>query len=408
MKFELTNKQREYLGLDPIPTTWDKETLKADTYRPESIVYFDGNILKRHIISTDNQYKETQYDELTKDRTILIPKTSKGKEKKLTASVLESRQSIGVYFVADKFGEFLIGNHTTQTTFYSNRWDKAKTNQDIEISEIVSKFIAESTDTHLKEITEFKNAKRKKAKFKSGDFFAFKLNRTEYGFGRVLLNIDQIRKKKLLPENHGLKYLMGPPVLVMIYAFVSNNKQVNIDNLIKAPTLPTDFMMDNILFYGEYEVFGHRELQEEEFSFPMSFGRNLDYRVSNVFLQWGLIHMEKPLTSFDKYLTAENLLLPKGNPSRGVQNPYGYYGIGFRPRYDTVDIKKTIENGGQFNYDDNSHYLTQFDLRNPKNAEIRTEIMKAFGLNPKMSYEENRQLTKTIKTTDLLKRLEKE
>jgi hypothetical protein len=81
MKFELTNKQRKYLGLDPIPTTWDKGTLKADTYRPESIVYFDGDILKRHIVSTDNQYKETQYEELTKNRTVLLPKTTKGKEK---------------------------------------------------------------------------------------------------------------------------------------------------------------------------------------------------------------------------------------------------------------------------------------------------------------------------------------
>ena len=89
MKFELTNKQREYLGLDSIPTTWDKETLKGDSYRPESIIYFEGDTLRRHIVSTDNEYKETQYNEGTKDKKVFLPKTEKGKEKKLTASVLE-------------------------------------------------------------------------------------------------------------------------------------------------------------------------------------------------------------------------------------------------------------------------------------------------------------------------------
>ncbi len=65
MKFELTNIQREYLGLDSIATTWDRETLQGDTYRPDSIIYFDRETLRRHIVSTDNEYKETQYNEST-------------------------------------------------------------------------------------------------------------------------------------------------------------------------------------------------------------------------------------------------------------------------------------------------------------------------------------------------------
>src|SRR5688572_6215970 len=113
MNFELTNRQREYLGLDPIPETWDKEMLKGDSRRQESVIYFDGDILKRHIIATNDVYKELQYSELTRDRKILLPKSGKGKEKKLTASVLEARQPTGVYFTADQFGDFLIGNHTS-------------------------------------------------------------------------------------------------------------------------------------------------------------------------------------------------------------------------------------------------------------------------------------------------------
>lgn len=407
MKFELTNQQREYLGLEPIKSDWDKVTLKGDTYRPESIIYFEGDALKRHIVSYDNLYKETQYDELTKNRKILLPKTANGKEKKLTGSVLESRQPIGVYLFVDDVGNFLIGNHTTQTTFYSSLWDNQYANRGTDVRVTIEKFISESTDNHLNGIQEFKSAKRKNVKFKSGDFFAFKVNRTEYGFGRVLLNVDLLRKKKLIPGNHGLYYLMGPPVLVMIYACISESKLVDINTLVKVPTLPTDYMMDNILFYGEFEIIGHKELEEDEFDFPMSYGRKLDRQVSEVFLQWGLIHIEKPLSIFSGYLEGENEFLPTDNPSRRVQNPYGYYSIGFRPRYNTLDIKETISRG-QFDFDNNSHHLTQFDLRNPKNLKIRTKIMKEFGLNPNGNYEENRELTGTIKTTEILKRLVKE
>jgi hypothetical protein len=408
MKFELSNKQREYLGLDAIPKTWDRETLKGDGYRPESVIYFDGDTLKRHIVSTDNEYKETQYNEPTRDRKILLPKTGKGKEKKLTASVLETRTAIGVYFTADKFSNIFIGSHRTQTTFYTSRWEKFKGEQnEITISESIDNFISESPHNHLKEIEDFRNANRKNVKYKSGDFFAFKINRTEYGFGRILLNVDLLRKKNMIPKNHGLFLLMGPPLLVTIYALTSKNKKVEIDTLLKTPQLPTDFIMDNNVFYGEYEIIGHKPLDEEDFHFPISYGRRLD-REPNVFLQWGLIHLEKPLKDFDKYLTAENLSLPKGNPSRLVSNPYGYYGIGFRPRYDSSDIKMTMENDGQFQFEKSSWFASQFDLRNPINSEIKSDILKTFGLQVDGTYMDNRELTKTIRTTDLLKRLEKE
>src|SRR5687768_3249389 len=111
--YEVTNKQREYLGLDPIENHWHKVPFKGDTYRPESVLYFEGDTIKRHIVSTENLYSEKQYDELTKERSILLPKTNKGKEKKLTASVLEQRQPTGVYLSISQ-GYLTIGNYTTQ------------------------------------------------------------------------------------------------------------------------------------------------------------------------------------------------------------------------------------------------------------------------------------------------------
>ena len=391
--FELTNDQRKFFGLEPIEDYWDKVVFKGDTYRPESVLYFDGDTIKRHIVSTEKQYFEKQFDELTKGRSILLPKTSKGKEKKLTASVLEQRQASGVYLSISN-GDLIIGNYNTQTTFYSSRWDNDEQSTE-SITNQVSEFIKKSPAKHLQEIEQFKNAKRKNVKFRAGDYFCFKLDRTNFGFGRILLDVNKVRRKELIKSKHGLHLLMGLPVIVQLFAFKATTKNIEISELDTQPKLPADVMMDNLLLYGEFEIIGHRHLKDEEFEFPISYGRSIDQR-RIVFLQWGLIHLELPQESFNKYVTGEKPF---------DQNPYGFYSIGFRPHYDNIDVLKAIENKGIFSFSNSKNYKAKWDLRNPANKEVKDELFDVFGLDPNKNYLYNSKLTKTILPTELIKQL---
>lgn len=393
--FELNNKQRKYFGLELVEDSWDKVQFKGDTYRPDSILYFEGDTIKKHVVSTDTDYKETQYNEQTENRELILPKTKKGKPKKLTASVLESRTGIGVYLSVTSVGDLLIGNYTSQTTFYSRGWEYKQS--DSEIESLIEEFINNSPSDHFEQIEEFRQAKRKNIKYKSGDFFAFKLNRKEYGFGRILFDINKARKKKLIPENHGLQMIMGPPLIIKLYAFKSDNKKVDIENLRNEKSLPSDIMMDNVIFYGEFEIIGNLPLEITEFEFPISYGMRID-RTPNVFLQWGLIHKELPKKDFNKYIMPENGGL-------GDHNPYGYYGVGFRPKYDYHDIKETIENNGEYDFSKGEHYKLDTDLRNPQNDKIRQEIFDVFGLDPQKNYEENCKLTGTKDIVKLIKEM---
>jgi len=396
---ELDNFQRSYFGLDPIQPDWDKVPFKGDTYRPDSVLYFQKNVMKKQVISTEKEYKELQFNEATESRKVILPKTKKGKPKRLSPAVLESKTPIGVYLYLNNDGELLIGNHTTQTTFYSRRWEFERGPSDIQ--ELIKDFIKYSPQNHFEEIERFRFSKRRNIKFNEGDFFAFKLNRSEYGFGRILLNIAKLRETKLLRENHGFNLIMSRPVLIKFYAYKSENKNVDIDVLKNQKSLPSDYIMDNIIFYGEYEIIGNLPLKITEFDFPVSYGRRID-QVPNVFLQWGLIHQELPKREFDKYLTAINEKLPESNPSRHISNPYGYYSIGFRPKIDPFEIIATIKNNGEYNYS-STHYKIDWDLRNPKNKSIRDDIFKKFGLNPNLSYEENRKISNTIDILDIIK-----
>lgn len=393
--FELNNDQRKYFGLELVSDTWERVPFKGDTYRPDSVLYYDNNTIRKQVISNESIYKELQYSEETDNRTMILPKTKKGKPKKLSPSVLESRTPIGVYLEAYSSGRLLIGNHTTQKTFYSTDWEHNKTETGIEDS--ITKFIDNSPPDHFKQIEVFCNAKRKNVKYKAGDFFSFKLNRFEYGFGRILFDIHKARKKKLIPDNHGLNLLMGPPLLIKLYIFKSENKNIDVELLKHQNSLPSDYIMDNIIFYGDFEIIGNMPLDISEFDFPISYGMRID-GTQNVFLQWGLIHKELPIKKFDKYTMPENGVL-------GDHNPYGYYSIGFRPNYDTHDIVKAINNGGLFDYSTSEYYSVDWDLRNPKNEKIRIEIFRQFKLDHEKTYFENSKLTGTNSILELIDKM---
>jgi hypothetical protein len=405
MNFELSNREREYLGLEEIKPNWEKVVLKGDTYREPSILYFENDVIKKHIISTSNQYIETQYNELTKNREILVPKTAKGKEQKLTASVLSTKTPIGVYVSLNISGDFWIGNHTTKTTFYSSYWEDRKKRTENNLNFWIENFIKDSDINHLKEISKFKNAKKQNVKYKSGDFFAYKIDRTNYSFGRILLDINKLRKNNIIEKNHGLNLLMGTPILVKLYPYISTDKNIDVKILQNITALPSDFMMDNHFHYGEYEIIGHKMLEENEFEYPISYGRSISYGSSNVFFQWGLIHKELPLSKFNKYVSGENIFLPENSTSRFMSNPYGYYSCGFSTHYYKVDITETIKNNNVFDFNRDPYYKTEFDLRNPKNELLKSEIMAVFGLNSKLSYEDNCKITDTESTLKILAKI---
>ena len=147
------------------------------------------------MVSTDEHYWENGYDEATKGREMLLPKTAKGKETKLTPANFEKRTPRGVYLHADRYC-LRIASYASQTTFYDSVWESGY-GREMDFRDEIERFIAESGSDHARKIEEFKRAGRKNVKFKSGDFFRFKLDRDRYGFGRVILDGHKLRKSGL-------------------------------------------------------------------------------------------------------------------------------------------------------------------------------------------------------------------
>lgn len=162
---ELTNEQRKYLGLIQVDDSWELVCFSG------KYLYYDDDIIRKEItVNNDGSYYEVELCEHTEqNRTILLPKTKRGKPKKMNYTATLSFQPFGVYFRFSA-NEIRIANYTTQTTFFHENNPMS-----LPLQEWLNKWIGETSETDLEEIERYKNAMRQHVKYREGDFFLSKL-----------------------------------------------------------------------------------------------------------------------------------------------------------------------------------------------------------------------------------------
>lgn len=373
--FELTNEQRKYLGLIPVEEHWELVKFDNGIY-----YYFEDDTIKKEIKVSKNYYHEAELNEKTaENRTMILPKTKRGKIKKFNYTATESFSPFGTYFTFSTDG-VIIANYTTQRTYYSEIFsEKEKISLD-NLKKWLDKWMKETTEEDLEEIEEFKNAKRKHCKFNEGDFFAFKISRREWCFGRILLDVSKLRKDENFKKNknYGLANLMGKPLIIKVYHKISDNKNIDLKELSKCLALPSQAIMDNIFYYGEAIILGNLPLKPEENDMFISVSESISGIDKNIaYLQYGLIYREIPLSDYEKLIKELKI---------GAQT-LRREGIGFV--IDTYKLKECIEakSNSPFWKKYKKHNIP--DLKNPDHIELKRKIFKAFGLDADKTYEEN-------------------
>ena len=373
--FELTNEQRKYLGLIPVEEHWELVKFDNGIY-----YYFEDDIIRKEIKVSKNYYHEAELNEKTaENRTMILPKTKRGKIKKFNYTATESFSPFGTYFTFSTDG-VIIANYTTQRTYYSEIFsEKEKISLD-NLKKWLDKWMKETTEEDLEEIEEFKNAKRKHCKFNEGDFFAFKISRREWCFGRILMDVSKLRKDENFKKNknYGLAHLMGKPLIIKVYHKISDNKNIDLKELSKCLALPSQAIMDNIFYYGEAIILGNLPLKPEENDMFISVSESISGIDKNIaYLQYGLIYREIPLSDYEKLIKELKI---------GAQT-LRREGIGFV--IDTYKLKECIEAKSNSPFWEKYKKRNVPDLKNPDHIELKRKIFKAFGLDADKTYEEN-------------------
>jgi len=373
--FELINEQRKYLGLIPVEEHWELVKFDNGIY-----YYFEDDTIKKEIKVSKNYYHEAELNEKTaENRTMILPKTKRGKIKKFNYTATESFSPFGTYFTFSIDG-VIIANYTSQRTYYSEIFsEKEKISLD-DLKKWLDKWMKETTEEDLEEIEEFKNAKRKHCKFNEGDFFAFKISRREWCFGRILMDVSKLRKDENFEKNknYGLAHLMGKPLIIKVYHKISDNKNIDLKELSKCLALPSQAIMDNIFYYGEAIILGNLPLKPEENDMFISVSESISGIDKNIaYLQYGLIYREIPLSDYEKLIKELKI---------GAQT-LRREGIGFV--IDTYKLKECIEAKSNSPFWEKYKKRNIPDLKNPDHIELKRKIFKAFGLDADKTYEEN-------------------
>ena len=373
--FELTNEQRKYLGLIPVEEHWELVKFDNGIY-----YYFEDDTIKKEIKVSKNYYHEAELNEKTaENRTMILPKTKRGKIKKFNYTATQSFSPFGTYFTFSTDG-VIIANYTSQRTYYSETFtEKEKISLD-DLKKWLDKWMKETTEEDLEEIEEFKNAKRKHCKFNEGDFFAFKISRREWCFGRILMDVSKLRKDENFKKNknYGLAHLMGKPLIIKVYHKISDNKNIDLKELSKCLALPSQAIMDNIFYYGEAIILGNLPLKPEENDMFISVSESISGIDKNIaYLQYGLIYREIPLSDYEKLIKDLKI---------GAQT-LRREGIGFV--IDTYKLKECIEAKSNSPFWEKYKKRNVPDLKNPDHIELKRKIFKAFGLDADKTYEEN-------------------
>ena len=375
LTFELTNKERKYLGLIPVEEHWELVKFDNGIY-----YYFEDDTIKKEIKVSKNYYHEAELNVKTaENRTMILPKTKRGKIKKFNYTATESFSPFGTYFTFSADG-VIIANYTSQRTYYSETFtEKEKISLD-DLKKWLDKWMKETTEEDLEEIEEFKNAKRKHCKFNEGDFFAFKISRREWCFGRILMDVSKLRKDENFEKNknYGLAHLMGKPLIIKVYHKISDNKNIDLKELSECLALPSQPIMDNIFYYGEAVILGNLPLKPEENDMFISVSESISGIDKNIaYLQYGLIYREIPLSDYEKLIKDLKI---------GAQT-LRREGIGFV--IDTYKLKECIEAKSNSPFWEKYKKHNVPDLKNPDHIELKRKIFKAFGLDADKTYEEN-------------------
>jgi len=284
----LNNAQRPYFGLNPIDPKWDKVEVKSGY-----TVFFEGNVIKK-IISFScpgrDEYRECDTELPTRDRQFVLPKTAKGKEKKLNYTSINSVTPSGIVFnlrIGGFSPMFYVGNPRNAISLsMSEESIEPKTLE--EFQKWRDAYIADSPPDHFEKIDRIRSLPHRTVKYFNGDIFRFEIGREHYGFGLIIGQILKMQKDGIIPEYHALGSVMTVPLLVRFYQIKMKDREPMLETITSSPMLPTEIMSDSPVIWGSVDIIGEKRLEADDIDFPMHVGRSISGKREHFCFCWGL------------------------------------------------------------------------------------------------------------------------
>jgi hypothetical protein len=155
---------------------------------------------------------------------------------------------------------------------------------------------------------------------------------------------------------------MGKPLVIKIYHIVTTDRNISVEDLSQLAALPSQFIMDNAFFYGEYEIVGNLPLADGDMDFPIMYGGSIAVGDDRLLLQVGRHYHE---------LDGRRHVLYTG---------FRNSAIGWCADIKLPVLRRCIGCHSNEPYWNQDNYSTNEDLRNPRFSTELDAVCCQFGL----------------------------
>ncbi|AYH01764.1 hypothetical protein F6Q07_01875 [Pectobacterium parmentieri] len=349
---------RPYFGLEPLSTEWDILSIR-DGY----FICFDGDTIRKRITVTELNYQEEDVIIHTRGREVILPRTSRGKEKKLTYTSVSSVMADGIVFSAGirtlnsgSDGYITASNYRNSIQLPLPECRRLASKE--EIVDWLQAYPERLPADYAHKLERLMHMKNQQHKTVPGDIFRVEIDLHTDGYVLVIGNLRQMQKDELFAEHSIWNDVMTMPLFVRPYLFRTTERNPALSEIVASPLSEKCWIvMDNAFLRGNYEFVGSKMLVEEDILFPVGYGPSITAQKSDYRLSWGPSSISK--ASQDTVFKAQRRYMNNGAYSCVSADCFGDSGF--------PDWDKT--------------------LGNPERREVWEQVLAEFGFPPETTYD---------------------
>ena len=400
----LTNEERRYLGLSELSPDWDALVYcsKTNLWYTRVTAFFDGNTIVKVISEnkrvlddgTANYEGYVEYDTKldTIERRQLLPLTTRGKPKPLSASNINAVTPFGCSFAigyeSGKDTHLRLNNPRANKEFPIGEWDAiAAIRSETDFHAFMNTYITTCHDDYFSKLQAFKSAKKGTIKYKPGDIFRMELDRTRYCYGIITGTIKQLKAMPDLPEKHSLRQLMMVPIMVRPYQLITDDPNLKSNELRHVPLGRVQIAGDNDIIWGTHTIVDHKTLTPDDLEFNfvctkvISNSHHNTLFTQDMFMRDGLIPQQE-YTLYIEWGVAQTTLRYDQLSDKlksfltDYSSPHGGVSMSIDPHSAVPDEKRR------------QYYSYRKNLLNPENREMLSEIFTCLGLNTDTTFDQ--------------------
>ena len=426
---EIKNSERKYFGLDEIAPDWEKSEFysKTNIWYKRTIVFWEESVIKKVIVeenrmTDDHVIHRRSYNEFdtrieTENREMILPLTSRGKKKKVSATNILAITPFGCqfYFTLDSC------NSISEKPKASIHVGNPRNNQELAIGEnekiskiftpedfrsFMEEYISTCPEDYFHRVERMRTKNHKTVKYRPGDIFRIEMDRFHYCYGLIIGEVEKIRKWPELPQRHSLRSVMMVPLMIRFFELITTNGELKAADLKDIPLSRVEICGDNDIIWGTHPIVDHKDLEVSDIEFHLICTKyfNMDNHCT-VFTQESLIK-NKIITSPGEY----NLYIEWGTAASNLTysqisdklkeyladyySPYGSVSASIRPsvRSFSEEVKK-------------ENYMYKYNLLEKYNQDIRAELFSCLGLEEDSSFDDFAEKFGGLSGTEILKKI---